>query len=266
MKELKNRVAVLTGAGGGLGRCIAQNLANRGCHLALVDINPEALQGTADAVESFGVRVSLHPTDITSKEQMAALPAAVLEQHEQINIIINNAGITLQKSFATHSIEDWERIIGINLWGVIYGCHYFLDELKKADEAHIVNLSSMNAFLGMPGQSSYCATKAAVKLLNESLWAELSKEGIGVTSVHPGAIKTDMIQATLKDSDDLEQAQKNYELAHKIGVTPEHVAERIVQAILKNHMRIRVGKDSVILELLKRWFPVLIHKPMRKIA
>ncbi len=183
-----------------------------------------------------------------------------------MNLLINNAGITYQKSFATHTIEDWEKIVGINWWGVLYGCHYFLEALEASGDAHIVNLSSMSAMVGLPGQTSYCATKAAVRLLSEAMWAELDKLNIGVTSVHPGAVKTDMIQATLKNSDDIEAAQRNYKLAHKIGVTPEHVADRILTAIEKKQLRIRVGKDSIMLDILKRWFPVGIQKIMRKIA
>ena len=197
---------------------------------------------------------------------MAALPDAVLAKHGAVNILVNNAGITYQKSFETHTIEDWEKIVGINWWGVLYGCHYFLDALKNSGEGHIVNLSSMSAFVGLPGQTSYCATKAAVKLLSESMWAEMEKFNIGVTSVHPGAIKTDMIQATLKNSDDLEAAQRNYELAHKIGVTPEHVAQRIINAIEKKQLGIRVGKDAVLLDIIKRVFPVGVQKLLRKIA
>ena len=124
----------------------------------------------------------------------------------------------------------------------------------------------MNAFVGLPGQTSYCATKASVKLLSEAMWAEMEKLNIGVTSVHPGAIKTDMIQATLKNSDDEKAAQRNYELAHKIGVTPETVAERIIKAIRRRDIRIRVGKDAVAIDLAKRWFPVSVQKLMRKIA
>ena len=266
MKGLNNKVAVITGAGGGVGTALAQQLADRGCHMALVDISPDSLDRLCSALADKPVTVSSHVVDITDKSAMSALPAAVLARHNQVNLLINNAGITYQKSFATHSIEDWEAIIGINWWGVLYGCHYFLDALKASGEGHIVNMSSMNAFVGLPGQTSYCATKAGVKLLSEAMWAEMAKFNIGVTSVHPGAIKTDMIQATLKNSDDVQAAQRNYELAHKIGVTPEHVAKRILRAVDKNQMRIRIGKDAWLLDVLKRLFPVGIQKVLRGIA
>lgn len=266
MKDFNKKVAVITGAGGGVGSALAQQLAERHCHLALVDIREPELQKVADSLIDKGVTVSHHVVDITSKEQMSQLPSAVLAVHGKVNLLINNAGITYQKSFATHTMEDWEKIVGINWWGVLYGCHYFLPALREADGAHIVNLSSMNAFVGLPTQTSYCATKAAVKLLSEAMWAEMEKLNIGVTSVHPGAIKTDMIQATLKNSDDQLAAQRNYELAQKIGVTPEYVAQRIIKAVEKNRIRIRVGKDAWLLDVLKRLFPVGIQKLLRRVA
>jgi short-subunit dehydrogenase len=266
MKDLQDKVAVITGGAGGVGSALAVRLADRGCHLALVDISEEALTKVVNELSVENINITSHVVDITEKAQMSELPAKVLAAHGKVNILVNNAGITYQKSFETHSIEDWEKIIGINWWGLLYGCHYFLDALKDSGEGHIINLSSMSAFVGLPGQTSYCATKAAVKLLSESMWAEMEKLNIGVTSVHPGAIKTGMIQATLKNSDDLEAAQRNYELAQRIGVTPEHVAARIIKAIQKKDLRIRVGKDAILLDLLKRWFPVGIQKLLRLAA
>lgn len=260
MKTIKGSVAVITGAGGGVGRSLATALARQGVHLALVDIQAEALAATQVAVGEVSVRVSTHVVDIADKQQMQALPESVIAEHGQINILINNAGVTFQKSFENHSIEDWERIVGINWWGVLYGCHYFLPYLKAASEGHIVNLSSMNAFIGLASQSSYCATKSAVRLLSESLQAELREHNIGVTSVHPGAIKTEMMKATLADADDKALAQRTYELVQKIGVSPDTVANRIVTAIRKNQIRIRVGADAVLVDWLKRAFPVSVQK------
>jgi NAD(P)-dependent dehydrogenase (short-subunit alcohol dehydrogenase family) len=266
MKSFTDRVAVITGAGGGIGSALADELAVRGCHVALVDVNAESIAKTAGALARHPVKVSQHVADVTDAARMEALPGEVVAEHGGVNLLINNAGITLQKSFETHSLADWERVIGINLWGVLYGCRFFLDTLRAADEAHIVNLSSMSGFLGMPGQSSYCATKAAVKGLSESLWAEFAVYGIGVTSVHPGAIRTEMIQATIAESDDVAAAQRNYELAHKIGTDADRAARIILDAVEKNKLRVRVGRDAVLLDWLKRIAPVGIHKPFLKVA
>ena len=270
MKNFKNKTAVITGAGGGIGGALAKALAKRGCHLALVDYNTDMLEKTRGALSQTGVKLSSHIADVTDKKRMAALPEEIIaehgSEHGHIDLLINNAGITLQKSFDTHSIEDWERIVNLNFWGVLYGCKFFKPYLEKSAEAHVVNMSSMTGMLGLPAQSSYCATKAAVKGLSESLWAEWGAAGIGVTSVHPGAIKTDMMQATLKDSDDLTAAKKNMEMVAKIGMAPDMAAEKILRAVHKKKMKVLVGKDAVIMDMMKRFTPGLIHGLFAKVA
>jgi len=259
-------VAVITGAGGGLGGALSLGLAAKGCSLALADISSEALAKTAASLPDSAGKVTQHIVDVTDRKAMEKFRDEVLAAHGGINILINNAGITLQKNFSTHSLEDWDRIMGINLWGVIYGCHFFDESLSAATEAHVVNLSSMSAFLGLPGQSSYCATKAGVQLLTDSLWAEWSLKGIGATSVHPGAIRTEMITATLHESDDIEQAKKNYEMAHKTGVDAEYAAAKIIRAVEKNQMRLKIGRDSYIFHFIMRFMPRFGNWVMKKIA
>jgi len=266
MKTLRDRVAVITGAGGGLGTALAVEFASRGCHLALCDISEEALTRCADRAANSGVQVSTHVVDVSDGARMTELPGQITAIHRRIDLLVNNAGITLQKQFTTHSIADWQRMIGINLWGVIHGCHFFYEELCRSGDAHVVNLSSMAAFVGLPSQSSYCATKSGIQGLSEALWAEWAVDGIGVTSVHPGAIRTEMIQATLAESDDPRTAQRNYELAQRMGVDAEHAARKIVTAILKGRMRVRIGKDAVLMDWLKRVWPGAIHRVLRRVA
>ena len=160
-------------------------------------------------------------------------------------------------------------MIGINLMGVIFGCRAFLPALKEAaktEGAHIVNMSSMAGFLGLPNQASYSLTKAAVKVLSETLYAELHRDNIGVTSVHPGMIKTKMILATLEDSDDVKTAEKSYKMVEKMGIPAEYAAERIVKAIERGSVRIRIGKDAVILDIMKRFFPNGMTKWLPELA
>jgi len=263
MKIEKGMVAVITGGGGGIGRSVACALAAKGCDIALGDINQEALDESKAALSEYGVNTSLHIVDVTRYEAIEAFAAEVIAEHGKVNILDNNAGITIQKSFETHSVADWDRMIGINLMGVIYGCKAFLPALKEAAKnqgAHIINMSSMAGFLGLPNQASYCSTKSAVRMISETLYSELNEHNIGVTSVHPGAIKTDMILATLAESDDVKSAEKSYKMVKKMGNTAEYAADRIVRAIEKNSLRIRIGKDAIILEILKRFFPVGLSK------
>lgn len=266
MKVLKDRVVAITGAGGGIGRALAAELASRGCHLALVEVNPDTLAEAAADLSGRGVKVTQHVADVTDRERMAKLPAEIVAEHGRVNLLVNNAGITLQKSFATHTLADWDRVIGINWWGVLYGCHFFLPALRQAGDAHIVNMSSMAGFLGLPMQTSYCATKAAVRGLSESLWAELKIEGIGVTSVHPGAIRTEMIRNTLADSDDLDFARRSYEMAQRFGTDADRAAKQIVDAVMRGKLRVRIGKDAFLLDVLKRLLPSAIHKPLWRVV
>jgi len=266
MKIKQGHVAVITGAGGGLGSALAQVLAIRGCNLALADISEEALAKTASSLSPNAGKVSRHVVDATNKAQMQAFSEAVISEHGGVNLLINNAGITLQKNFSTHSLEDWERIVGINFWGVIYGCHFFDKALTEATDAHVVNLSSMSSFVGLPAQSSYCATKAAVQGVTDSLWAEWSMKGIGVTSIHPGAIRTEMITATLEESDDIEAAKRNYAIQQKTGIDADKAAAKILRAVEKGKMRQRIGKDSYLIDYITRFAPWLANIAMKKIA
>jgi short-subunit dehydrogenase len=269
MKIEKGCVAVITGGGGGIARCLAQALAAKGCNLALVDINDDALNENLAALSEYGVKTTLHNADVTSFESVQALAAEVLAQQGKVNILVNNAGITLQKSFENHTMADWQRVIGINLMGVIHGCNAFLPALKKAGQnegAHIINMSSMTGFVGLPNQASYSGTKAAVRAISETLHAEHLHENIGVTSVHPGAIKTKMILATLQESDDIKTAEKSYKMVEKIGNSPEYAAKRIVSAIEKNEIRIRIGKDAVIMDILKRFLPNSFSRKISKLT
>ena len=256
----KNTVAVVTGAGSGIGRAIVKQLARRCCSVALVDINGKGLEETRKMLAGYPGNFSIHVVDVTKQEQVAALPGAVLKEHPHIDMIFNNAGITIDKPFACHSMKDWELMVGINLWGVIYGCHYFLPHLEKRPEAYIINTSSLAGFLGIPTQSSYCVTKAAVKALNESLYAEYKCKNIHVLSVHPGAIKTNIFQTAIDSSDNPDASAKMFNVVAKIAMDADKAASKIVNAAERKKQRVIVGIDARMVEIAKRLLPVMIHK------
>jgi NAD(P)-dependent dehydrogenase (short-subunit alcohol dehydrogenase family) len=147
-------------------------------------------------VRAFGRKASVHVADVASRARMAELPEEVLREHGRVSLLVNNAGVSVGGTFEEQSLEDLDWIVGINFWGVVHGCQFFLPHLRRETEAHIVNLSSMFGIVGVPTQSSYCATKFAVRGLSEALWVELRDAGIGVTSVHPGGIRTNIVRTS----------------------------------------------------------------------
>ena len=264
MKDLSNRVAVITGAGSGIGRALAKALASEGCHLALVDMNDAGLQETKVQIADRSRRVTTHVANVTDRERMEALATEINAEHGAIHLLFNNAGITISKSFESNSLAEIDRVMNINLGGVINGCYFFLPYLKQAGEGHIVNTSSMAGFLGLPNQLTYSASKAAVKALSETLYAELGVHNIGVTSIHPGAIKTNIMKAAIEHGSDAEETQKLEALVMRFGKSPEALAKKVIKAVKKNRMRVLIGPDAYLLEWLKRLFPVWLHKPFQR--
>ncbi len=263
MKDLRGKVAVITGAGSGIGRALAEAFAAEGCRIALVDINEESLRETEALLIGLGVCTSVHIASVSDRERMAALPAEVNHEHGAIHLVFNNAGVTINKSFEDHALTDFDFVLGVNLWGVLYGCHYFLPYLKQQGEGHIINTSSMAGFLGFPNQSAYSLTKAAVKAFSETLRVELAYYNIGVTSIHPGAIRTNILNAALTRSGDDEDTKKMAALVDRFGTSPGYLATKVVKAVKANRMRVLIGPDAYLFEFFKRLFPVWIHTPFR---
>jgi short-subunit dehydrogenase len=258
MKRFTDRVAVVTGASSGIGAATAELLARRGCDVALVDLDEDGMRETADRIRAAGRKPSLHRVDVADRSRMQALPEEVIAEHGRVNILVNNAGVSVASSFEDHDLDDFEWIVGINFWGVVYGCAFFLPYLRREDEAHIVNLSSMFGFVGWPEQSSYCATKFAVRGLSESLWAELSDSSVGVTSVHPGGIATQIVDsARFSDDETREEASRQFK---RFGAPPELAARKIVRAIERNRMRLVIRPEAYVTDWIKRAFPGLTHR------
>ncbi len=259
MKQFRDRVAVVTGAGSGIGRAVSLALAHKGCHLALVDLNEVELAETADLVRALPAKVSTHAVDVSDRERMRALPAAVLAEHGAVHILINNAGVDVDGLFDAVSVEDLEWLLGINLMGVLYGCKFFLPHLKAAEEAHIVNISSLFGLVGMPEHAAYSAAKFAVRGFSEALWTEVIDDHVGVTSVHPGGVKTNIVRRSRATSSEVHQDR--IERFDKIArMSPEGAAEQIVGAIEKNRLRIRICRETYLVDWLKRLFPVATQR------
>jgi NAD(P)-dependent dehydrogenase (short-subunit alcohol dehydrogenase family) len=264
MKRFTDRVAVVTGAAGGIGRAVAQALATKGCDLAIADIDAEGLAQTAAHIEGLGRRVTTHRVDVSDRAQMEAFAAAVEQAHGRVDVLVNNAGVTCAATFEEQSLEDFEWVVGINLWGVIYGCKLFLPLLRRADEAYVVNLSSMFGIIGMPRQTSYCATKFAVRGFSESLAVELAETSVRVLSVHPGGIRTNIAKsARYVGPQSTQMRDKTVRFFEKIGMSPASAAARIVAAMERNAERLLITRESYATDVIKRLYPTV---PSRFIA
>ncbi|MEC8425760.1 MAG: SDR family NAD(P)-dependent oxidoreductase, partial [Myxococcota bacterium] len=200
-----------------------------------------------------GGAVSTHLLSVADKEAMYALPEQVVAEHGGVHILVNNAGVTVAKPFAEHSMDDWEWVIGVNLWGVIYGCTAFLDHLLVAEEAHIVNVSSLFGIVGVPSQTSYCTTKFAVRGFTESLQEELRGTQVGTTVVHPGGIRTNIVQASRTDDDEMRARMARF--FDKTAIPPEQAADRIVGAIESNQPRLLITREAYAIDALRRIVP-----------
>ncbi len=254
--DLNGRVVLVTGAAQGIGRALALALWNKGAHLALVDLRKDDLFALErELLESAtGQRVSKHIGDVADRQWMRQLAADVIQCHGALHVLINNAGVAYEGAFLETSLDDWDRIVAVNLIGVIHGCHFFLPHLARVDRAHIVNISSLLGIVAMPGQSAYSATKFAVRGFSEALQEELRTTSVGLTVVHPGAVATGIMRRAR--GDDPELLRRIDEWYERKAMRPERVATRIVRGIEKGTPRLMIAPDAVFADLLKRAMPV----------
>jgi hypothetical protein len=255
MRVLKDKVAVVTGAASGIGEALARQLHARGAALALVDVDAAGLEKLAgELCSEGGALVTTHVADVSKRARMEALPAEVVEGHGAVDVLINNAGVSVGAMFADHSIDDAEWLLGINLYGVIYGCKFFLPHLLERPEAHIVNLSSMFGLFAMPGQAMYSASKHAVRGFTEALWTELDGTPVRLTTVHPGGIKTNVIRSSRMLDEDAKARAAS--LQDRFAMPVERCAAQIIRAVEKDKRRVLVGPEAKVASVLKRLFPV----------
>lgn len=256
--ELRDGVAVITGAAGGIGAALAQALAARGCHLALVDRDAAGLAATALTARSRGIRASEHVLDVSDHDAIARLPEAVLREHGRATILVNNAGVALGGRFDQIDLADFEWLMSINFWGTVRMTHAFMPVLARQPAARIVNISSVFGIVAPPGQSAYSASKFAVRGFSESLRHELQDSAIGVTLVHPGGVRTS-IAANARAPKGIAEDERQREQAawsKLLTLSAEAAAARIVQGIERREARVLVGKDARQMALVQRLFPV----------
>lgn len=269
MQNFKDKVAVITGAGSGIGRALAYDLAARGCHLALCDVNREGLAETAARAADHGVTVTHAIVDVADRAAMHAWADEVAADHGKVNLVVNNAGVALVAPLGTASYDDLEWIMGINFWGVVHGTKAFLPHLIAAGEGHIVNVSSVFGLFGVASQGAYNASKFAVRGFTDCLRQELDimQCGVSATCVHPGGIKTNIARdarscETIRVLGVQHEPDDGKFEKHAL-TTPARAARLILRAVEKNKRRARIGPDAVLLDWLVRLFPASYHPVVR---
>ncbi len=246
MKTLDGKVVVITGAGGGMGREMAVLAAKRGAKLAISDWNADALAGTVDLVKQLGAEVRSDVIDVSDRAAMAAWADAVAEQFGVVNVVVNNAGVTVTGDFEEMEYADFDWIVGVNFYGVVNGTKEFLPHLIASGDGALVNISSLFGLVSMPGQTAYNATKYAVRGFTEALREEMliNKHPVSVTCVHPGGIKTGIARNGRKTAS--ENAAKIDELFDKkLARMPADKAARIIlDGAMAKKARVLVGIDA----------------------
>jgi len=281
MKNFRDKVAVITGAGSGIGRYLAVLLAKDGADVVICDVNQDTLSETAEMLRKYNVSVSSHVLDVADKKRIEALPGKVIERHGQVDLVFNNAGVTTGSHFKDMQEDNWDWVMGINLEGVVNSTRAFIPHMIDRSEAAIVNTSSIFGMIAVPGQSVYHATKFAVRGFTESLALEMAttNPNLQVHCVHPGHIGTNIAASARMDEEEfnkqVEEQQNNSsiftrkapknleEMGNQFregGMHPSKAANIILNGVKKNKSRIFIGLDAKLLDLSQRLFPKHYHK------
>lgn len=255
MNEFRGAVAGVTGAGSGIGRALAQELALAGARLALADINGAALEQTLALLPPSNARI--YQVDVADPLAVDQFALQVRQDFGRASLLINNAGVALYGTFAEISLADMEWLFRINFWGVVHGCKSFLPMLQQEPDAHIVNLSSVYGLIGPPGHAAYVSSKFAVRGFTEVLRQELKATNIRVSCVHPAGIKTAIADnGKIGEGATPQDAAMARERFKKLAPTsPRDAARTILKGILRNQTRILIGADAYRIDIMQRLAP-----------
>ncbi|GAA2039247.1 SDR family NAD(P)-dependent oxidoreductase [Agromyces tropicus] len=267
--QLDGRLAVVTGAGSGMGRASAELLAERGCALALVDRDAAAIEALAETLRDAGATVSTHAADLADLDAIAALPDAVASAHGvPAGILLNCAGVSMLGSFAQATLDEFRWVVDINLWGTVATTKAFLPQLIESGEAHVANVSSLYGLAAPAGRVPYVTSKFAVRGFTDALRHELETTGVSVSAIYPGGVQTGIIHharvaAAVTPGAAARAADAQAALYR---TTPAQAAERIVDGIVRRRPRVFIGRDSRLSDLVTRVAPVGYWNVMRGIV
>jgi NAD(P)-dependent dehydrogenase (short-subunit alcohol dehydrogenase family) len=253
--RLDGKIALVTGAGSGIGRATALEFARAGADLAVCDVNPAGLEETGAAIRALGRNVLARTVDVASRDQMRAFAEDVHRAHEAVDVLMNNAGVGLGGGFLDTSLDDWDWLLGINLRGVVHGCHHFVPPMvARGTGGHVINIASILGIYPAPNVTAYVASKFAVLGFSQSLRGELAPHKIGVTAICPGLIDTAIV-ADGRMAGELGGRRERLTSIFKKGASPTLVADAIVGAVATNPAVRTVGRDAWALHQLTKLAP-----------
>ena len=256
MTYCTGKIAVITGAGSGIGRALALQLNSQGCELHLSDISPVGLEATLAALPRPEVKASGQQLDVADQPAVYAWAVQIAAAQGHVDIVINNAGVAYAATVEESDDEHQQWLMNINFWGVVYGTQAFLPLLRKSQQGHLLNISSVLGLVGVPTQSIYNAAKFAVRGYTEALRQELDGSNIHICCVHPGGIKTNIARAS-RGGDPGESADERARSFEKLArTTAESAAAQMIGAIQKRKKRLLIGADAKYLSFISRLFPV----------
>ena len=251
-------ISVVTGAGSGIGRALALRLASEGvAGMVISDWNAETLKETEAMLAATGTAYRSLVADVSKLSEVERIRDETMDAFGRVTHVFNNAGVGLLGSFEQNSLEDFEWLMGINFWGVVYGCKVFLPILREQPHGHIINISSVFGMVAPPEQTAYCSSKFAVRGLTESLRHELEDTNVYVSSVHPGGIKTNIARnSRIGEKTPSEFKDQGVKFFDKVAKTsPEKAADVIVRGVKRKEPRILIGADAWAINIVSRLFP-----------
>jgi len=257
--NIEDKVALVTGAGSGIGRATAMALARSGARLVLCDINEKALDVVTSAIGAESCLLAQR-VDVSKREEMQSFSNAVHKRVEALDILVNNAGVYVTGGILDLSLEDWDWVLGIDLWGMIHGAHFFVPKMAAREQGgHIVNVSSMYGYWVSPKVIGYLTAKFGVFGFSEALREDLRGTGIGVSTICPGMIKTNLLESTrFRNTDDEAALRSHIEATYtRRNYGPEKVARAIVKAVKRNQRLVLVSPESKIMYHMDRLCPPL---------
>jgi short-subunit dehydrogenase len=266
MSFLSEGLAVVTGAGSGIGRALAQQLAAAGSALAVADIDQAGLLQTEQSLDKKSALVTAHGVDVADEKAMRSFAEEVGKRHERVTLLINNAGVALHGNFDEVSLDDFRLLMNVNFWGAVYGVKFFLPLLKREKRAQIVNISSVFGMIAPAGQCAYAASKFAVRGFTEALRHELAGSNVSVSCVHPGGIRTQIarqarVGAGVTGTGHQEKAARFERL---LRTSPETAAARILRGVERREPRILIGPDAYQVDILQRLRPATYWKTLSR--